>query len=55
MVNALPDDCNEEQLREKFDKFGEIGDCFVPKYRDSGRCRGFGFVRFVEKSDMEYR
>ena len=54
MVNGLPDECCEDDLRKHFDQFGEIGDCFVPKFRDTGRCRGFGFVRFVEKADAEY-
>merc|ERR1711879_1134116 len=51
MVNALADDVREEDLRKKFEQFGE---CFVPRFRDSGRCRGFGFVRFVKEDDMEY-
>merc|ERR1711976_1041405 len=54
MVNALADDVREEDLRRKFEKYGEVGDCFVPRFRDSGRCRGFGFVRFVKEDDMEY-
>merc|ERR1712050_501315 len=54
MVNALADDVREEDLRHKFEKYGEVGDCFVPRFRDSGRCRGFGFVRFVKEDDMEY-
>ena len=53
--NELPYDCKEDELREKFSEFGEIGDVYIPKHRDTGECRGFAFVRFYKKDDMEYR
>lgn len=53
MVAALPDDISERELKKTFDKFGEIGDCFVPRFRDSQRGRGFAFVRFYEKRDRD--
>merc|ERR1719444_756225 len=37
----------KEELREKFGKFGEIGDVYIP------RDRNFAFVRFVSKTDAE--
>merc|ERR1712071_675802 len=49
MVAALPDDITERELKKLFEKFGEIGDVFVPRFRDSNRGRGFAFVRFFEK------
>merc|ERR1712099_230655 len=52
--NELPYDCKEDELREKFSEFGEIGDVYIPKHRDTGECRGFAFVRFVKRDDMEY-
>merc|ERR1712154_108444 len=52
--NDLPDDVTLDEIRDVFDKFGEIGDIFLPKDRDTGRTRGFGFVRFVKKDDREY-
>jgi len=52
--NDLPYDCKEDELREKFGEFGEIGDVYIPKHRDTGECRGFAFVRFVKRDDMEY-
>lgn len=39
-------------IKRKFEKFGEIGDVFVPQDRDSGRSRGFCFVRYHNKDDM---
>ncbi|CAE7231828.1 rsp-4 [Symbiodinium natans] len=37
----------KEELREKFSKFGEIGDVYIP------RDRNFAFVRYLEKSDAQ--
>eukprot|EP00931_Biecheleriopsis_adriatica_P012648 TRINITY_DN113851_c0_g1_i1.p1 TRINITY_DN113851_c0_g1~~TRINITY_DN113851_c0_g1_i1.p1 ORF type:complete len:145 (-),score=23.60 TRINITY_DN113851_c0_g1_i1:41-475(-) len=37
----------KEELREKFEKYGEIGDVYIP------RDRNFAFVRFYEKRDAE--
>merc|ERR1712167_358309 len=50
----MGDDVTIEEIREVFEKFGEVGDVFLPKDRDTGRTRGFGFVRFVKKDDREY-
>ena len=52
--NDLPADVSLEEIREVFEKFGEIGDVFLPKDRDTGDTRGFGFVRFVNKEDQDY-
>ncbi|CAN0916556.1 Polyadenylate-binding protein 7 [Linum grandiflorum] len=40
-------DVTEEELREKFAKFGEITSFFAPK-DDNGNSKGFGFVNFAE-------
>jgi len=53
MINRIPTDVTSDEVRAKFDRFGEIGDIFLPKHYDSGKGKGFGFVRFVEKRDME--
>lgn len=39
----------------EFDKFrfGEIGDVYVPRSRRAYENRGFAFVRFLHKEDME--
>ena len=52
--NDLPDDISEGELRDKFDKFGEIGEVYIPMNRDSGRSKGFAFVRFCNKDDREF-
>merc|ERR1712039_1119344 len=52
--NELPDDIDEKELRDKFDKYGDIGEIYIPKDRDSGRSKGSAFVRFYSKDDREY-
>lgn len=49
----VPDKWNIDDLKSLFEKHGEIGDIFIPKDRDSGRLRPFGFVRFFSKKDAE--
>ena len=41
-----------ESLRRKFEKYGDIGDVYVPKDK-YGESRGFAFVRFYDKRDAE--
>merc|ERR1712151_185035 len=52
--NDLPNDVSIDEIKDVFGKFGEIGDVFLPKDRDTGDTRGFGFVRFVKKEDQDY-
>ncbi|KAI9016176.1 hypothetical protein DFJ74DRAFT_596065, partial [Hyaloraphidium curvatum] len=33
-------------LRQEFSQFGNVTDCFIPRDRETGRPRGFGFVTF---------
>ncbi|KAK0733399.1 hypothetical protein B0T26DRAFT_622939, partial [Lasiosphaeria miniovina] len=41
----------ENKLREKFEEFGPVEEAVVVKDRDTGRSRGFGFVRFENEAD----
>ena len=34
-----------EDLKPLFEKYGEVGDVYMPKERETGRSRGFAFVR----------
>ena len=38
-----------------FDRFGDVGDIYLPTERESGKSRGFAFVRFYDKKDAEVR
>eukprot|EP00933_Yihiella_yeosuensis_P026056 TRINITY_DN20222_c1_g3_i1.p2 TRINITY_DN20222_c1_g3~~TRINITY_DN20222_c1_g3_i1.p2 ORF type:complete len:173 (-),score=23.89 TRINITY_DN20222_c1_g3_i1:138-656(-) len=49
----VPDGWTADELRSKFEKFGEIGDIFVPRERYSDRPRPFAFVRFKNEDDAD--
>lgn len=36
-----------EDLRRVFEKYGEVGDVYIPKDRFSRESRGFAFVRYL--------
>ena len=36
-----------EDMTPLFEKFGDVGDIYFPLERDTGRSRGFAFVRSV--------
>ena len=38
-----------------FEKYGDVGDVYIPLERGSGRSRGFAFVRFYDKRDAEVK
>ncbi|PSN69675.1 hypothetical protein BS50DRAFT_444771, partial [Corynespora cassiicola Philippines] len=40
-------------LRQKFEEFGTVEEAVVVKDRDTGRSRGFGFVRFSQDSEAD--
>jgi len=52
-VGNLPFKTQAEDLRILFEKYGYIGDIFLPKDRETGRPRGFAFVRYPDKRDAE--
>ena len=35
-----------DDLIPLFEKYGDVGDVYLPKERDTGRSRGFAFVRY---------
>ncbi|KAE9381412.1 hypothetical protein N431DRAFT_311096, partial [Stipitochalara longipes BDJ] len=44
---------DENALRQKFEEFGAVEEAVVVKDRDTGRSRGFGFVRYTQEADAE--
>jgi len=52
-VGNLSFDTDEQQVRELFEKYGQVSDCFLPQDRDSGRPRGFAFVTMPAKEAEE--
>lgn len=49
-IGNLPYQVETANLKESFEKFGEIVDVVVIKDRESGRSRGFGFVTYANES-----
>ncbi|KAE9974699.1 hypothetical protein BLS_002944 [Venturia inaequalis] len=46
-VGGLSLDASDEKLRVKFEEFGTVEEARVVKDRETGRSRGFGFVRYT--------
>ncbi|CAF4090793.1 unnamed protein product, partial [Adineta steineri] len=42
-----------EDLRRCFEKYGPIGDIYIPRDQFSRSSRGYAFIRFVKKRDAE--
>jgi len=44
---------DDKTLRDKFAEFGNVAEAVVVKDRDTGRSRGFGFVRYDDSQDLK--
>ncbi|XP_002161458.1 serine/arginine-rich splicing factor 2 isoform X1 [Hydra vulgaris] len=42
-----------EDLERYFKKYGELGDIYIPRDRNTHESRGFAFVRYYEERDAE--
>lgn len=52
-VDNLTYRTSPETLRSVFDKYGRVGDVYIPRDRYTKESRGFAFVRFLDKRDAE--
>ncbi|GFO46401.1 RNA-binding protein 28 [Plakobranchus ocellatus] len=52
-VRNLPYTTTNESLEKEFSDIGPLKSCFVVKDKDSGKCRGFGYVKFTLLDDAE--
>jgi len=52
-IGGLAWHTDEVALRQKFEEFGAVEEAVVVKDRDTGRSRGFGFVRYGQEADAE--
>jgi len=52
-IGGLAWHTSDETLRAKFEEFGQVEEAIVVKDRDTGRSRGFGFVRFTQEADAD--
>lgn len=53
-VGNLDFGVTDQQLRELFSEVGEVVDVHMPTDRDSGRPRGFAFVRFASEDQAAH-
>lgn len=42
-----------EEVEEVFQKYGKIGDVYIPRDKETRRSRGFAFVRYYNEEDAE--
>jgi len=52
-VGNIPYNTEIEDLRALFEKYGSVGDVFLPTERGTGRPRGLAFIRYYDKRDAE--
>lgn len=52
-VGNIPYDATEQELREFFQKAGNITQVVIPKDRETGKPRGFAFVEFESAAQMQ--
>jgi len=52
-IGGLAWHTDDQTLRTKFEEFGQVEEAVVVKDRDTGRSRGFGFVRFATEQEAE--
>lgn len=52
-IGGLAWHTDDATLRQKFEEFGQVEEAVVVKDRDTGRSRGFGFVRFSQESEAD--
>jgi len=52
-IGGLAWHTDDTTLRTKFEEFGQVEEAVVVKDRDTGRSRGFGFVRFSQEAEAE--
>ena len=52
-VGNLSRDATEDDLRQAFESFGEIGSVNIIKDKFTGESRGFGFVEMPTKAEAE--
>ena len=52
-IARLSFDVNEDELRNHFSTHGEITECSIAKDRDTGKSRGFAFVKYASRKAGE--
>ena len=50
-VGNIPYSTTDEELKEEFQKYGEVKEAYVVKDKYTGRSRGFGFVEMPNEEE----
>ncbi|EOD31364.1 hypothetical protein EMIHUDRAFT_77886, partial [Emiliania huxleyi CCMP1516] len=50
-IGGLPHEADQETIREDFGRYGEIEDVYLPRDRETGKPKGFGFVTYRDHRD----
>ncbi|KAH0606665.1 uncharacterized protein H6S33_003499 [Morchella sextelata] len=50
-IRSLSWNTDDHSLRTKFEEFGVVEEAVVVKDRETGRSRGFGFVKYTNEDD----
>eukprot|EP01080_Neovahlkampfia_damariscottae_P001795 gene1795-937_t len=52
-VGGIPFEAKESEIYDLFSEFGKINKCHLVRNRETGEHKGFGFIKFYEKKNME--
>lgn len=52
-IGGLAWHTDDAALKIQFEKYGQVEEAIVVKDRDTGRSRGFGFVRYSQEEDAD--
>lgn len=52
-VGNLDSNVSEEDIREKFEEYGEVSDINLIIDRETGRSKGFGFIDMEDDNDAD--
>jgi len=52
-IDNLSYDTTKEDLESDFKEFGDIGDVYLPRDKETRRSRGFAFIRFYDQRDAD--
>ena len=52
LVENISPDVTEQDIREKFEQYGEVGDVFEPFDKITGKRKSFLFVRYLNEKNM---
>ena len=52
-IDNVPYQTDVSDIEKIFSEWGEVGDVYIPRNYDTGKPRGFAFVRYYKKADIE--